>query len=83
MERTKHLELLLLPYGSATQIDVKISPTVLDAHEAVLLNLGVHHVVDGVGRLDLQLLQVSRPDLVHPVDLTNDARSDDLEQNKT
>ena len=66
------------PDRSSTQVDVEVSPAVLDAHEAVLLHLRVHHVVDGVGRFDLQLLQVPRPDFVDPINLPDDPRRHNL-----
>jgi hypothetical protein len=69
----------ILPNWGSTEIDVKVCPAVLDAHEAILLDLGIHHVVDRVGGLDLKLLQVSGPNFVHPVDLTNDLWRDNLE----
>ena len=59
----------VVPDGGATEVNVEVGVAAVDGHEAVLLHLGVHHVVQHVGGLGLQLLQVSRPHTVHPVDL--------------
>ena len=40
-----------------------------DLHDHELLDLGVHHVLEGVGGVLLELLEVARPGLVDPVDL--------------
>ena len=59
----------VVPDGGAAEVDVEVGVAAVDGHQAVLLHLGVHHVVQHVGRLCLQFLQVSRPNSVHPVDL--------------
>ena len=42
-----------------------------DLHDDKLLDLGVHHVLEGVGGVLLELLEVARPGLVDPVDLAD------------
>ena len=48
---------------------MKVGETALDAHEAILLHLGVHHEPHVIGSLLLLLFQMPRPDIVSPVDL--------------
>jgi hypothetical protein len=66
--------LMFSPHGGSTLVDVEINPAAFETHEAVFLNLGVPHV--------WRYFQVSRPGLVHPVDLSNDAWCNNLKQNE-
>ena len=67
------------PDWCASEVDVKIGPALFYAHQAILLNFGVHHVVDRIGGLNLKIFQMPGPNFVNPVDLSNYSWSNNLQ----
>ena len=59
----------VIPDGGAAKVDVEVCVAAGHGHEAVLLHLGVHHPPHVVGSVLLVLLEMSRPHVVHPVNL--------------
>jgi hypothetical protein len=61
----------VVPHRGAPEVNMEVRVAVFDGHEAVLLHLGVHHVLEHVGRLYLQILEVLRPNAINPVHLSH------------
>ena len=64
----------MVPHGGATEVHVEIYEAVGRGHDDELLHFRVEHVLQVVGGLGLQLLEVPGPGLVDPVHLANDPR---------
>lgn len=60
----------MIPHRSAPKVDVEICVASSDGHEAILLDLWVHHVFKDIGGFCLCFLQVSGPNSLDPVNLT-------------
>ena len=59
----------VIPDRRAAKVNVEVGVAAGHGHEAVLLDFGVHHPPHVVGPVLLVLLEVPRPNVVHPVNL--------------
>lgn len=61
----------MIPHRSAPKVNVKICVTSSDRHQAILLDLWIHHVLKDISGFCLCFLQVSRPNSLNPVYLAH------------
>ena len=61
----------MVPDRGAPKVNVEVRVAVFDRHEAVFLHLWVHHVLEHVGCLYLQVFEVLRPNAINPVHLSH------------